>query len=206
MPGSYHTKISIGLYNIYAVTKKKVYLSLANKIINKSVNSQKKDGKFITGAGYLNLHPHCYAAEGIWVAANIFKKKSYYKSVILAIEWIKKNMKGDLPPRLFFKNNKIVYNYRVDAVSQFLRLMLVLNIDKKTDANSHLEKNLLTIILKNQSKSKKKVLNGGFYWGKQSDGKQTYCVNAWTSAFVVQGLVFLEQIRKAKKQKLIHFI
>ena len=40
--GSYHTKISIGLLNIYSITKKKIYLDNANAIIQKSINTQKK--------------------------------------------------------------------------------------------------------------------------------------------------------------------
>jgi hypothetical protein len=203
--GSYHTKISIGLYNIYSVTKNKIYFNVASEIIKRSVNSQKKNGMFLSGSNHLNLHPHCYSAEGVWVAANLFKKNAYYKSVISAVNWIKKYTKHDLPPRLFFHKKKIIYNYRVDAISQFLRLMLVLDMDKKLNLDDVLIKNILNILLKNNSQSKKKSLKGGFYWGMQSDGTKTYCVNAWTSAFAIQTLLYLEKIRDHNKKKLNPF-
>ena len=205
IPGSYHTKISIGLYNIYSVTKKKNYLNLANQIIKKSISRQKKNGMFLSTTDHLNLHPHCYSAEGVWVAANLFKKDSYYKSVISAVDWIKNNMKKSLPPRLFFNNKKVIYNFRVDAISQFLRLILILNIDKKMILNDNLIKNLINIMLKNSSKSKIKKSKGGFYWGLQSNGKKTHCVNTWTSSFALQAIIYLEQIKTNNKKKLNPF-
>ncbi|MDC0153079.1 AGE family epimerase/isomerase [Candidatus Pelagibacter sp.] len=205
IPGSYHAKISIGLYNIYSITKKKIYLNVANAIIQKSINWQKKNGMFLSTANHLNLHPHCYSAEGIWVAANLFKKNFYYKSVISAVCWVEKNIKNNLPPRLFFNNKKIIYNYRVDSISQLLRLMFALNINKKIKLNHKLVKNLLNIIFKNLAQSKKKKINGGFYWGMQSNGKKTYCVNTWTSSFVLQTLIYLQKINSGKKNKLNPF-
>ena len=160
---------------------------------------------FLSTTDHLNLHPHCYSAEGVWVAANLFKKDSYYKSVISAVDWIKNNMKKSLPPRLFFNNKKVIYNFRVDAISQFLRLILILNIDKKMILNDNLIKNLINIMLKNSSKSKIKKSKGGFYWGLQSNGKKTHCVNTWTSSFALQAIIYLEQIKTNNKKKLNPF-
>ena len=203
--GSYHTKISIGLYNIYSVTKKKKYLKLSNEIIKSSISKQKKNGEFLSTQKHVNLHPHCYAAEGIWVAANLFKNDIYYKSVIEALNWIQKNLKNNLPPRLFYNNKKIIYNYRLDSIAQFLRLLLLLKIDNKIDLEEKLIKNLLKIILKNYSYSKKKVLNGGFYWGMQSDGKKSYCLNTWTTAFALQALIYLNHLKKNDKKMINPF-
>ena len=204
-PGSYHTKISIGLFNIYSVTKKVEYLNIANKVIKNSIRSQKKNGMFLSTPDHVNLHPHCYAAEGIWVAANYFKKDVYYKSVISAVEWIKKNSKNNLPPRLFFNKKKIIYDYRIDAISQFLRLMLILDIDKKTKQKKSLTENILNLILKNCSNSSKKKFKGGFYWGMQSNGDNANCINTWTTSFVLQALVYLQIIKSNKKIKLNPF-
>ncbi len=203
--GPYHTKISIGLYNLYSVIKKKNYLILADNIIKNSISKQKENGMFLSTNNHTNLHPHCYSAEGIWVAANIFKKEKYYHSVLSAFNWIKKKMKKNLPPRLFFLNKKSIYNYRVDSISQFLRLMTVLNIDNKIKLDNTLCKKLMKTILKNICRSRNKVLDGGFYWGNQSNGKKTQCVNTWTTAFALQSLIYLSLIKSGKKIKINPF-
>jgi hypothetical protein len=203
--GPYHTKISIGLLNIYSITKKKLYLDNANAIIQKSISSQKKNGMFLSTDDHLNLHPHCYSAEGIWAAANFFKKKSYYKSVISAVNWIKKNSKNDIPPRLFYNKKKVIYSYRVDAISQYLRLLLVLNLDKKIKLIDNLVDQLLNTIFKNRLTLNNKKLHGSFYWGMQSNGKNTFCANTWTTAFVLQTLIYYKFIQNNNKKKLNPF-
>ena len=60
-------KSSYGLANLYSVTKQKKYLKYATKICDKSILYQNKSGRFIISfKGGTNLHPHCYAAEGLW--------------------------------------------------------------------------------------------------------------------------------------------
>jgi hypothetical protein len=203
--GPYHTKISIGLYNLYSVIKKKKYLNVADNIIKNSILKQRENGMFLSTTNHTNLHPHCYSAEGIWVAANIFKNEKFYYSVISAFNWIKNNMYKNLPPRLFFLNKKNIYNYRVDSISQFLRLMTILNIDKKIEIDERLIKKLMTILLKNICRSRKKILNGGFYWGNQSNGKKTLCINTWTTAFTLQSLIYLDLIKSGKNKKINPF-
>jgi uncharacterized protein YfkK (UPF0435 family) len=205
IPGPYHTKISIGLYNLYSVIKKKKYLHVADNIIKNSISKQRRDGMFLSTANHTNLHPHCYSAEGIWVAANIFKNEKYYNSVISAFNWIKNNMYKNFPPRLFFLNKRNIYNYRVDSISQFLRLMTILNIDNKIEIDEKLIKKLMTILLKNNCRSRKKILNGGFYWGNQSNGKKTLCINTWTTAFTLQSLIYLDLIKSGKNKKINPF-
>ena len=204
IPGPYHTKISIGLYNLYSVIKKKKYVNLADNIIKNSISKQRKNGMFLSTTNHTNLHPHCYSAEGIWVAANIFKNEYYY-SVISAFNWIKNNMNKNLPPRLFFLKKKNIYNYRVDSISQFLRLMTILNIDNKIEIDERLIKKLMKILVKNICRSRKKILSGGFYWGNRSNGKKTLCVNTWTTAFTLQALIYLGLIKSGKNKYLNPF-
>jgi hypothetical protein len=154
---------------------------------------------------HLNLHPHCYSAEGIWVAASLKKDNTYYKSVELAVDWIKKNSKKNMPPRIFFNKKKIIYNSRIDAISQFLRLMILLNIDQNIKIDKNLIVNLLNKILQNFYKSKNEILNGGFYWGLSSNGKNMHSINTWTSAFILQTLIYIQIMLHNKKIKLNPF-
>ena len=54
--GSYHTKISIGLFNLYSITKQKKYSNLAKIIIKESLKLQKPNGMFPSTKFHLNLH------------------------------------------------------------------------------------------------------------------------------------------------------
>ena len=114
-------------------------------------------------------------------------------------------MNKNLPPRLFFLKKKNIYNYRVDSISQFLRLMTILNIDNKIEIDERLIKKLMKILVKNICRSRKKILSGGFYWGNRSNGKKTLCVNTWTTAFTLQALIYLGLIKSGKNKYLNPF-
>ena len=58
---------------------------------------------------HTNLHPHCYSAEGIWVAAKLNNSKSLFNSVISSVNWVKSNMKDNIFQRdWFFLKKKII--------------------------------------------------------------------------------------------------
>ena len=204
--GGYHSKIAIGLFNLYSVTKKKNYLDLARMIIKNCLKKQKNNGIFPSTNFHANLHPYCYTAEGIWVAAKLFNKKALYESVISSINWIKNNTKGNIPPRLYFFKNKVNYNYRVDAISQYLRLLILLKKDKKILVEETLIQNLLAIIKKNLSSSKLKSHKGAVFWGYNSNGKKNYCLNIWTTVFMLQAIIYLNQVNSKKKIDPFHII
>ena len=57
LSGTYHTKIAIGLFNIYKILKRKKYLELEKKIIKNSKKQQSKNGMFPSTKFHTNLHP-----------------------------------------------------------------------------------------------------------------------------------------------------
>lgn len=206
LSGSYHAKIAIGLFNIYSIIKRKKYLKLAKKIINQSIKIQFRNGMFPSTKFHTNLHPHCYSAEGIWVAAKLNNKITLFNSVISAVNWIKKNMKGNVPARLFFFKKKRIYNYRVDSISQFLRLLILLKSDNKIILENSLVQNLFSILKKNSSRSNLKIFKGGFFWGYNSNGKKNYGINIWTTIFILQTILYFKNMKKKKKINPFHII
>ena len=199
LSGAYHAKIAIGLFNIYSILKRKKYLKLAKKIINQSIKIQFRNGMFPSTKFHTNLHPHCYSAEGIWVAAKLNNKLTLFNSVISAVNWIKKNMKGNVPARLVFFKKKRIYNYRVDSISQFLRLLILLKSDNKIILKNSLVQNLFSILKKNSSRSNLKIFKGGFFWGYNSNGKKNYGINIWTTIFIIQTILYFKNMKKKKK-------
>lgn len=186
--GPFHSKVAIGLYNLYDVTKDKKYFIAANKIIKNALSKQSNQGNFKCTEFHTNLHPHCYSMEGLWVANKINPTNKIKTSIKKGIKWSLKNKKDFIPPRIYyFKNKKVFnFNFRLDALSQVLRLMYIFE-DKKIIflQKKYIKKNL-SLILKNQSKSLNKKQRGGFFWGNSSNGKKSYCINSWTTAFVIQ--------------------
>lgn len=201
--GSYHTKISIGLLNLYSVNKKKIFLTSSKKIFNTSLKKQIKSGEFLSTKISTNLHPHCYSAEGLWVGSKFLKNKNYLKAVIKSTKWIFKNQDLDgLVPRLRV-GKKYIYSERVDALAQSVRLVLLLLKDNKIDKNKFDPqiKKVIKIIVKYQSQSKRLKEQGGFYWGKTSKGKTSMDLNCWVTSFVIQTLILFKYYQANKKFK-----
>ena len=71
--GSYHTKVAIGLINLYDATKLPKYLNAATRICDFALAFQESNGRFVTfpESGGTNSHPHAYAAEGHFLDALI---------------------------------------------------------------------------------------------------------------------------------------
>ncbi len=201
--GSYHTKISIGLLNLYSVNKKKFFLIASKKIFKTSLKKQIKTGEFLSTRFSTNLHPHCYSAEGLWVGSKFLKNKNYLNAVVKSIEWIFKNQNiNGLLPRLRI-GKKLIYSERVDALSQSVRLALLLLRDNKVNKKKFdiQIKKVIMIIIKYQSKSKNLKEKGGFYWGKSSKGKISIDLNCWVTSFVVQTLILFKYYQTNKNFK-----
>ena len=192
--GSYHAKISIGLLNLYSVNKNKKFLISSKKIFKSSLKKQIKTGEFLSTNFSTNLHPHCYSAEGLWVGYKYLRNKNYLKAVIKSTKWIFKNQNiNGLVPRLRVRK-KYVYTERVDALSQSVRLILLLIRDKKINKKDFdlKIKKIIEIIFKYRSKGKNIKEYGAFYWGKTSNGKISSDLNCWVTTFVMQTLILLK--------------
>ena len=190
--GSYHTKISMGLMNLYSITKITKYKKNAKGICSNSLKFQKKDGRFISFPikGGTNAHPHCYSAEGLWSIGKFLNNNRFLKSSHMATKWIisKKNKKC-LIPRLFIDNKPIFFE-RVDAIAQVLRLNFLNNNFGKKNliAKNDLIK-IVNLLLKNQVKNKNNhKINGSFIWGKKSTGEIVKHSNSWVTFFSLQAL------------------
>tara|TARA_B100000787_G_scaffold133467_1_gene102347 strand:- start:6518 stop:7726 length:1209 start_codon:yes stop_codon:yes gene_type:complete len=209
--GSYHTKISIGLANLYSIVKKNKYLEAAKKICNSSIKFQKKNGRFLSFPfkGGTNAHPHCYSAEGLWVLGAYLKNKKYLNSSEKATKWImsKQNSSGRIP-RLFLINTSI-YHERIDAIAQTIRLIFLstFNKDKKKLLVSEDKlKKLLKIMLKYQNlNTNNPKIKGSFSWGKKSDGVILKHSNSWVTFFAIQALFFYKDYLENKKVKFDEF-
>lgn len=193
--GSYHTKVAIGLINLFDVTRQPRYGRAATRICDFALRFQQDDGRFITfpGEGGTNSHPHAYSAEGLWVVGKYLGREDYLQASARATEWMfsVQNEEGLIPRH--WHNGEPVYHERVDVLSQALRLAEIHLSEGRLDAalTPHMAK-LVPVILRNQSNSDDLRARGAFYFGRLSNGETVRHANVWVSAFAVQALALRE--------------
>ncbi len=191
--GSYHTKVAIGLVNLYEATQDVKYKEAAVKACDFALTFQQADGRFISfpTEGGTNSHPHSYSAEGLWVVGKVLGREDYLQASAKATAWLLEwqSEYGYIPRH--FHNGEPLYNERVDILSQALRLAAIHLAEGRLldtpETRAKLDK-LVAVITRNQASSEDKRINGGFYFGRLSNGDVMPHVNVWVTAFAIQGL------------------
>jgi hypothetical protein len=189
--GSYHAKIAIGLLNLYDLTHKRKYLDAAVRVCDFALGCQDETGRFISflSRGGTNAHPHCYTAEGLWVAGTYLDRGDYLASSAHAVRWLldRQSPEGYIP-RLYL-DNQPVYSERVDAICQTLRLAILHTAEARLpETYSGRIELLRSLIPKYQAFDEDSRVDGGFYFGYGSNGHVIPHVNVWVTAFAVQAL------------------
>ena len=197
--GGYHTKVAIGLINLYDLTGNKKYKQAAVKACDFALTFQQPDGRFITfpSEGGTNSHPHSYTAEGLWVVGTVLGREDYLDASAKATQWLLdwQSPEGIIPRH--FHNNEPLYNERVDVLSQTLRLAAIHTGENRLpltlEMRGKLDK-LVQIILRNQATSPDERIDGGFHFGRLSDGAPVPHINVWVTAFAIQGLGLYDSV------------
>ena len=96
-------------------------------------------------------------------------------------------------------NGILNYNERVDALIQSVRLGIIHIAENRLD-KSYINKvkKSLSLIMKYQVRDSDKRINGGFYWGKTSNGKTVKDVNPWVTAFFIQTAILTDSYLENK--------
>ena len=187
--GCLHAKHSIGLIKLYESTKNEKYLESAKRVCDNSLKYQKSNGRFVTFSktGYTLFHPHCYAAEGLYVAGNYFKDKKYLESSRKSIVYLFNNQlpNGGVPS--LFKDEEFVEFERSDILSQALRMGALFQKDVGEDKLSKLESRLLEF-----QEMKHPTQKGAFKYGYDDLGNKYDHANSWCTMFAIQALTALE--------------
>jgi hypothetical protein len=195
--GTFLTKVSIGLLNLYMILDDEKYKEAVRKICNFTLKSQEKDGRFITNTIDKStfIHPHCYTIEGLLSAAIILNDKKYLESAINALNWISKNQlqNGSFPAH--FINNKFVNVESPDISSQVMRLYLLMK-DFENIKSINLESGIKRVF-EFQCTDNKKESHGGFIAGNAwfyPENNNVKHINSWVTMFTIQTLnMYLNQ-------------
>lgn len=195
--GSYHTKVAIGLTNLYDVTRQEKYLRSAIKGCDFALTFLQPDGRFVSfpSEGGTNSHPHAYSAEGLWVVGKYLDREDYLQASARATNWLLEwqSPEGYVPRH--FHNGEPVYNERVDILSQSLRLAAIHLGEKRLPEELKAKlPALVAVVSRNQAASDDARVNGAFYFGRLSSGEIMPHANVWVTSFAMQGLHLFEQL------------
>lgn len=188
--GSYHAKISVGLLNLFELTKDVTYKESVIKVCDWSLKLQNSCGRFITNreSRDTHLHPHCYSAEGLLCAGLFLRNKRYVESVALALSWVFQHLlPTDGVPRSY-RCGRFSQDESVDIQSQTIRLWLLLSRLKKISKEEGALAKAVTRLCHFQSSSKDKHSCGGFLYGHTDEGVQVSHVSSWGTMFAIQAL------------------
>ena len=190
--GSFHSKLAIGLIDLYEVTKKEEYKKSAIAICEFALKQQMLEGRFISFRDSINthMHPNAYSAEGLIYAAVKLNIPRYMESCKKAVEWALSNQleSGGVPPIFMASENKFSNNERTDTLAQILRLgILLIRYNQISDDYLKKLEKLKDHLISFQEKEGSQ--KGGFRYGAEEDGTELYHINSWCSMFSVQALL-----------------
>ncbi len=208
--GSYHSKIAIGLLNLYDLTRKAKYRNAAIKGCDFALTFQQPDGRFVSfpTQGGTNSHPHAYSAEGLWVAGTYLGREDYLYASAKATQWLLnlQSPEGIIPRH--YHHGEALYHERVDVLSQTLRLAVIHLAEKRLPQElQHNINALLPAILRNQARTDDKRTGGAFYFGRLSNGEIMPHANVWVTAFALQALMLYHDYQQGSlKFNPFHFV
>ena len=184
--GPFHAKVSMGLADLFEITGNTRYKNAAIKICEYALTRQNESGRFITDneSGTTNLHPHCYAAEGLLYAGRCFDIPDFIKSSGKAAEWIFSHISPRGINELYDPHTNAFNDLRrSDVLAQALRLGLLHSFDQGIE-------DLRAVLLEHQDNSDDKRRRGGFYYSLDRQD-----INSWCTMFAVQALAYYQHRR-----------
>lgn len=194
----FHAKVSMGLAGLFNATQKSIYKNAAISLCNYAISTQHRSGRFITDRilKTTHIHPHSYAAEGLWYTGNSLKVPGFIKSAKKAVGWIFAHVSASGVNELYDPVEDSFNNFqRSDILAQVLRLGLFCCADSdKID-------NLKDTLLSYQFTDTTTKHRGGFFYSKEKRD-----LNSWCSMFALQALALYSTKILFKPEKGLLFI
>ncbi len=191
--GSYHSKVAMGLADLCIVTGQERYKNIAINIAEFSLSLQDpKTGRFVTDVNNqsTNLHPHLYAAEGLWYVGNVLECTDFMVAAKHATEWCLSLVSQTGLYEMYYRDGATSSDVRVDVLAQAVRMAYLSGLEN------------------DQSVSVLQDLLAGYQAcpgaGKQAGGvfyspKKTH-LNAWVGMFALQAGMLADGTAQADRE------
>lgn len=187
--GPFHSKVADPLLELSLLTGDPVYRNSAIRICNTVLQFQENTGNFRTSSDSTELHPHCYAAEGLLSVGTRVQGADYISAARRATEWALQNsLDGEIAQVFDYHSLCAKARFRTDALAQTLALAIdLLKIGqlevKYIGKLDEIAKKILSM------KSKQhKYFEYGFYEKDCNGTSKSNTMSFWTNAFCFQAL------------------
>ncbi|MGE0372701.1 MAG: sugar phosphate nucleotidyltransferase [Gammaproteobacteria bacterium] len=188
--GAFHSKAGESLIDLYAVTGQEKYARGARAICRKVIEFQSPKGNFETSSGRTELHPHCYATEGLLHVGRMSGEEEFIEAARRATEWALGHCHdGEIAQVIDSASDAPRARFRTDALAQVLALGADLVQMGRIDAD------MLSLLDQLAAKvlSMKKNGDGYFQYGfyeREFKGKiEADTHSYWTNMFCMRGLI-----------------
>jgi len=180
--GDFHAKLALFFIDYHRWTKKSDARDEAVRLLDNSVKSQQRDGRFVTGRkdDSTLLHPHSYALEGLFYGGHQLARKDYLKAAIRGMSWARRAISKNGFVCAFYDGTKFLDFERCDVIAQILRLgSMAYAVQSKAPVISpeSLEKIRRRLLFYQFTGDGYQA--GGFMYGSDEDSRIKTHLNAW---------------------------
>jgi len=138
VPGSYHSKLSMGFLQLSSMTKDKLYKRVSDSICDYAISLQKTSGEFITNpdSTLTYLHPHLYSCEGLIYSGISQSNRDHYSAGLNGIIWAIKQAETSAGGGVNSNSGSDSVE-QSDCTAQLLRLILICRseLEKSIDSS-----------------------------------------------------------------------
>jgi len=196
--GSFHAKLALLFIDYYKITNDENYKKFAEQLLDAVIETQKKDGRFVTSQKdqSTHLHPHAYTLEGLLYGAVKLNHRRYLEAAMKGFQWMLRGVSNDGSVSSIYEGSSFSHHERSDIVSQTLRIGSILYALDSRKMKRHLPilLNIQRHLLLFQQQT------GGFVYGFATDGLMRNHWNAWSTMFAIQALWMYEAFVVQKKK------
>ena len=188
--GSFHAKLALFFIDYYRLTNRQSAKETAIRLLDRILETQEKDGRFVTHRknDSTHLHPHCYTLEGLIYGHVFLGKKSYGRAVQKGFKWVLRAVSEDGSVSAVYEKGRFAFHERSDIIAQVLRIGSILyglNGRQSHGPDRHFLKRIYDHLLLFQF-TENGSQNGGILYGSDTDGRNRNHLNAWSSMFALQ--------------------
>lgn len=121
--GAFLSKTGEALIELHSVTDDEQFAERAKAICHAALRFQGAHGSFETSMNRCELHPHCYATEGLLHVGRMSGDARFVDAAKQATEWALDQLAdGGIPQVVDFETNAAKAKFRTDALAQVLAL------------------------------------------------------------------------------------
>lgn len=187
--GGFLSKAGEALIDLHAATGDERFAERAKAICAAALDFQGPHGSFETSTGRVELHPHCYATEGLLHVGRISGDARLVDAALRAAEWALDQLAdGVIPQVVDFETNAAKAKFRTDSLAQVLALGSDLRQMGLLPARYFERLDMLAQTVLSMREGSQGFFRYGFYEREFRGQLEAATHSYWTQMFCLRGL------------------